>query len=225
MIEPLIYFGISLLFAALMVWAVMPLVLRRAARIIEARQQVPYPSPAALETGKESLRADAPTIRDLQDIAKQLGDTVASQRLELEKDAAIINQVKVDRDILKIELEALRVQRVDRDQTRETINRLEAERDRLKNELDALLVQRIEWDKGKHLIKAVEKERDNLKTKIDSLKRRPSVTEKVELAKPETVGSGPVFLPLDDTQRAQVPNTETDEKDPRDDKKDQRAAS
>jgi chromosome segregation ATPase len=193
--------------------------------IIEARQQVPYPSPAALETDKESLRADAPTIQDLQDIAKQLSDTVASQRLELEKDAAIINQVKVDRDILKIELEALRVQRVERDQTREIINRLEAERDRLKNELDALLVQRIEWDKGKHLIKAVEKERDNLKTKIDSLKRRPSVTEKVELAKPETVGSGPVFLPLDDTQRAQFPNTETDEKDPRDDKKDQRAAS
>ena len=226
MIEPLIYFGISLLFAALMVWAVMPLVFRRTVRTIEARQQMASQPLAVLETDKEPLRADAATIRDLEDMTKQLRDTVALQRFELEKNAEIIRQVKVDRDILKIELEAFRVQRVERDQSRELINRLERERDRLKDEVDALLIQRIEWNKGKDLIKAVENERDNLKTRIDTLKTR-AVNQKSEPAKPAptTAGSGPVFLPLDDSQRAQFPDPGTGEKDSSDDKKDERAAS
>src|SRR5215471_15838478 len=120
MIEPLFYLGISLLFAGLIVWAIMPLVLRRAVQIIESRQQVTLRSLPTLKTD----RADAAIIQDLEDTSKQLGDKVASQSCELDRNAETITQLTVDRDILKIQLDTLRIQQVGKDQNRDIINRL-----------------------------------------------------------------------------------------------------
>src|SRR5690349_2107511 len=99
MIEPLIYLGISFVFAGLIVWAIMPLVHRRAARLFDAR------------------------------VVGQLRDKVLGQSAELEKNAKTITQLNVDRDLLKVELDALRIQHADMGQLRDAMNRLETERD------------------------------------------------------------------------------------------------
>ena len=100
MIEPLIYLGISFVFAGLIVWAIMPLVHRRAARSFEARQKVTLQSP-------DHLSADIAPSPNLDEIVGQLKDKVAGQSAELDKNAKTITQLNVDRDLLKVELDAL----------------------------------------------------------------------------------------------------------------------
>src|SRR5262245_24601686 len=110
MMDPLVYLGISVLFAGLMVWAVMPLVHRRAARLIAEQQQAALLSPS-LELDKNKLRADlAPSTHDLNEIVQRLKDRITTQSAELDKNAETITQLNVDRHLLKIELDALRLQ-------------------------------------------------------------------------------------------------------------------
>lgn len=207
MIEPLIYFGISLLFAGLIVWAVMPLVHRRAARLFEARQQV--------ESRSQHLNNDLAPLRDQDEIVELLKDKVAGQNAELDNNVKTITQLNIDRDLLKVELDALRIQHADMGQLRDAINRLESECDTLRNEVDTLRAQRVEWTKSTAAIKRLEIERDNLKNQIDTLKSQIG-TQRKRPTRPAPTGAsanqpGPSFLPLDATQRAQFPSAELNE--------------
>ena len=51
--------------------------------------------------------------RNLDEIVGQLKDKVAGQSAELDKNAKTITQLNVDRDLLKVELDVLRIQRAD----------------------------------------------------------------------------------------------------------------
>ena len=125
------------------------------------------------------------------------------------------------------------IQRAETGGLRDVINRLESERDNLKNELDTLRAQRAEWNRSNDTIKRLEIERDNLKSQVDALKGLVRVTQKPPTrikpasTKSSAAGSGPTFLPLDSTERAQFPTSDTDngDSDSQQDKKDHRAAS
>jgi len=192
------------------------------------------------------LRAEVATSpRSLEEIVQQLRDKVATQSAELAKNNEAISQLKIERDILKIEVDALPIQRVETDKNSDLVKRLETERDKLKNEVDTLQSQRLEWDKGSELIKRLEIERDKLKNEIDTLKSQIAAIQKaapIEPAptkpapirpapitsaptKPSTTIPGPVFLPLDATQRAQFLATDLNEKKSDQDENEHRVAS
>jgi len=216
MIEPIIYLSISFVFSGLIVWAVMSLVHRRAARLAVARLEAAVPG-QTFQADRDQLHTDpAPSHRDMEAITEQLKDRIATQTTELNKNIEIIAQLKTDRDLLKIEHDALHIQM---GQNRDIMKRLEADRDKLKNEVDALHIQKIESDKKNDRIKQLEIEHDDLKKQINALKNLGRASQKMKaIAKLEpttspAIGPGPKFLPLDATQRAQFPNIETNEKD------------
>jgi chromosome segregation ATPase len=98
MIEPIMYFGIGFLFAALIGLVVVPLVHGRAVRLTMRRLEAATPlSMAEIQADKDQLRAEfAMSTRRLEMSVEQLKAKSTSQLAELGKKGDAINRLKVE---------------------------------------------------------------------------------------------------------------------------------
>ncbi|MDI3470743.1 MAG: ATPase [Pseudolabrys sp.] len=98
MIEPIMYFGVGFLVAALLGLVIVPLVHGRAVRLTMRRLEAATPlSMAEIQADKDQLRAEfAMSTRRLEMNVEQLKNRVVSQLSELSKKADAINRLKVD---------------------------------------------------------------------------------------------------------------------------------
>jgi hypothetical protein len=105
MIEPIMYFGIGFLFAALIGLVVIPLIHARAVRLTIRRLEDSIPqSMAEIQADKDLLRAEfAVSTRRLEMSIEQLNNKTASQLAELGKKGDAINRLKIERDAQNVE--------------------------------------------------------------------------------------------------------------------------
>ena len=98
MIEPIMYFGIGFLVAALIGLVVVPLVHGRAVRLTMRRLEAAAPlSMAEIQADKDQLRAEfAMSTRRLEMSVEQLKTKSTSQLAELGKKGDAINRLKVE---------------------------------------------------------------------------------------------------------------------------------
>src|SRR3984893_9615299 len=98
MIEPIMYFGIGFLFAALIGLVVVPLVHGRAVRLTMRRLEAATPlSMAEIQADKDQLRAEfAMSTRRLEMSVEQLKTRSTSQFAELGKKGDAINRLKIE---------------------------------------------------------------------------------------------------------------------------------
>jgi len=98
MIEPIMYFGIGFLFAALIGLVVIPLVHGRAVRLTMRRLEAATPlSMAEIQADKDQLRAEfAMSTRRLEMSVEQLNTKTTSQLAELGKKGDAINRLKME---------------------------------------------------------------------------------------------------------------------------------
>jgi chromosome segregation ATPase len=98
MIEPIMYFGIGFLFAALIGIVVVPLVHGRAVRLTMRRLEAATPlSMAEIQADKDQLRAEfAMSTRRLEMSVEQLKTRSTSQFAELGKKGDAINRLKIE---------------------------------------------------------------------------------------------------------------------------------
>src|SRR5246500_1130422 len=98
MIEPIMYFGIGFLFAALIGLVVVPLVHSRAVRLTMRRLEAATPlSMAEIQADKDQLRAEfAMSTRRLEMSVEQLKTKSTSQLAELGKKGDAINRLKLE---------------------------------------------------------------------------------------------------------------------------------
>jgi chromosome segregation ATPase len=98
MIEPIMYFGIGFLFAALIGIVVVPLVHSRAVRLTMRRLEAATPlSMAEIQADKDQLRAEfAMSTRRLEMSVEQLKTKSTSQLAELGKKGDAINRLKLE---------------------------------------------------------------------------------------------------------------------------------
>ena len=98
MIEPIMYFGIGFLFAALIGLVVIPLVHGRAVRLTLKRLEAATPlSMAEIQADKDQLRAEfAMSTRRLEMSVEQLKNKTTSQLAELGKKGDAINRLKIE---------------------------------------------------------------------------------------------------------------------------------
>jgi hypothetical protein len=112
MIEVLMYTGIGLLAGCLIGLAVIPLVHERAVRLTIRRMEraLPY-SIEEIQADKDLLRADfAMSTRRLELSIEQLRNRTASQFAELGRKSDVINRLKAQRDVLKVEVLGLKAE-------------------------------------------------------------------------------------------------------------------
>src|SRR5215467_13803116 len=112
MIEPLMFIGIGFLVAALIGLAVMPLIHDRAVRLTTRRLQASLPqSMKEIQADKDLLRAEfAMSMRRLEMNLEQLKDKTTGQIVELNKKDDAINRLKLQRDMLRVDIIALNAQ-------------------------------------------------------------------------------------------------------------------
>jgi hypothetical protein len=112
MIESSMYFGIGLLFGALIGLVLIPLVHARAVRLTTRRLEAVLPeSMAEVQAEKDLQRANfAMSTRRLEMTVEQLANKTTSQVVELSKKDDIINRLKVERDAQEIEIITLKTQ-------------------------------------------------------------------------------------------------------------------
>jgi len=98
MIEPIMYFGIGFLFAALIGLVVIPLIHGRAVRLTMRRLEAATPlSMAEIQADKDQLRAEfAMSTRRLEMSVEQLKNKTTSQLAELGKKGDAINRLKIE---------------------------------------------------------------------------------------------------------------------------------
>ena len=98
MIEPIMYFGIGFLVAALIGLVVIPLVHGRAVRLTMRRLEAATPlSMAEIQADKDQLRAEfAMSTRRLEMSVEQLKTKTTSQLAELGKKSDAINRLKIE---------------------------------------------------------------------------------------------------------------------------------
>src|ERR1041385_7131292 len=98
MIEPIMYFGIGFLFAALIGIVVVPLVHSRAVRLTMRRLEAATPlSMAEIQADKDQLRAEfAMSTRRLEMSVDQLKNKSTGQLAELGKKSDVINRLKIE---------------------------------------------------------------------------------------------------------------------------------
>ena len=108
MIEEFLYFGIGFLFAGLIMWAVMPYVRARNERLIARRQQAVLQSLAEIRAEKNRLRAEfAMSTRRFEQIVEELKSKATSQRVEFGRKSDVVNRLKAETKMLKLEVIAL----------------------------------------------------------------------------------------------------------------------
>ena len=112
MIESSMYFGIGLLFGALIGLVLIPLIHGRAVRLTTRRLEAVLPeSMAEVQAEKDLLRAEfAMSMRRLEMTVEQLVNKTTSQVVELGKKDDIVNRLKVERDAQEIEIITLKTQ-------------------------------------------------------------------------------------------------------------------
>src|SRR5215208_4562896 len=98
MIEPVMFFGIGFLFAALIGLIIIPLVQARAVRLTMRRLEAATPlSMAEIQADKDQLRAEfAMSARRLEMNVDQLKNKTSSQLAELGKKTDAINRMKLE---------------------------------------------------------------------------------------------------------------------------------
>src|SRR5512143_3820354 len=98
MIEPIMYFGIGFLVAALVGLVVIPLVHGRAVRLTMRRLEAATPlSMAEIQADKDQLRAEfAMSTRRLEMSVEQMKAKTTSQLAELSKKSEAINKLKTE---------------------------------------------------------------------------------------------------------------------------------
>jgi chromosome segregation ATPase len=98
MIEPIMYFGVGFLAAALLGLVIVPLVHARAVRLTMRRMEAATPlSLAEIQADKDQLRADfARATRRLELSVEQLTARSASQLAELSKKTDAVHRLKID---------------------------------------------------------------------------------------------------------------------------------
>ena len=108
---PIVYFCLGFLCAALLIAVLMPFVRQRALRVAQQRRQAAVQLVAKVRAKKNEMSAEfARSIRNFEIMVEELKDTVARQRVELGRHRDNLNQLKVERNALKLEVGALRDQ-------------------------------------------------------------------------------------------------------------------
>src|SRR3954471_95609 len=98
MVEPVMFFGIGFLFAALIGLIIIPLVQARAVRLTMRRLEAATPlSMAEIQADKDQLRAEfAMSTRRLEMSVEQMKAKTTSQLAELGKKSDAINKLKME---------------------------------------------------------------------------------------------------------------------------------
>lgn len=110
-IQPLIYFSIGFLLATVFGALVLPALRRRAVRVAEQRRQAAVQLLAKIRAKKNELSAEfARSTRSFETIVEELKNTIAKQRAELGRRADNVNHLQMERNALKMEVDALRNQ-------------------------------------------------------------------------------------------------------------------
>jgi hypothetical protein len=111
-IESIMYMGIGFLLAALIAVLVIPLIHSRAERLTLRRLEASLPqSLAEVQADKDLLRADhAISTRRLELKIEHLTVELAGQLVELGKKRDAVNQLRIQRDALNLEVVALKMQ-------------------------------------------------------------------------------------------------------------------
>src|SRR5262245_56929122 len=110
MIEAIMYFGIGFLFASLIGVAVAPLIHDRAVRLTMRRLENSIPqSMAEIQADKDLLRAEfAMSTRRLEIGVEELKEQNTNQLAELSRRGDMINRLKLEREVHKVETVALK---------------------------------------------------------------------------------------------------------------------
>ena len=105
MIEAIMYFGIGFLFATLIGVAVIPVVYNRAVGLTLRRLESSLPhSMAEIQADKDLLRAEfAMSRRQLEVRVEELKEQSTSQLAELGRKSDVINRLKIEREVKKVE--------------------------------------------------------------------------------------------------------------------------
>ena len=182
MIEPIMYFGIGFLVAALIGLVVIPLVHGRAVRLTMRRLEAATPlSMAEIQADKDQLRAEfAMSTRRLEMSVEQLKTKTTSQFAELGKKGDAINRLKMELGEKTATIFALEARdKALRDQLRATEDEIAAktrtmhEAERTLSDKEAELAKLVgALDERSSLADAQKLEIVALKTQVDALKDR-----------------------------------------------------
>ena len=182
MIEPIMYFGIGFLVAALVGLVVIPLVHGRAVRLTMQRLEAATPlSMAEIQADKDQLRAEfAMSTRRLEMSVEQLKNKTTSQLAEISKKGDAINRLKIELSEKTATIFALEARdKALRDQLRSTEDEVAAKTSAMHDAQRALsdkqadLAKAIgEVDEQSSFADAQKVEIVALKTQIEALKDR-----------------------------------------------------
>ena len=182
MIEPIMYFGIGFLFAALIGLVVIPLVHGRAVRLTLKRLEAATPlSMAEIQADKDQLRAEfAMSTRRLEMSVDQLKNKTTSQLAEIGKKGDAINRLKIELGEKTATIFALEARdKALRDQVRATEDEIAAktsamhDAQRTLNDKEAELAKLTgALDEKSSFAEAQKVEIVALKTQVDALKDR-----------------------------------------------------
>jgi chromosome segregation ATPase len=182
MIEPIMYFGIGFLVAALVVLVVIPLVHGRAVRLTMRRLEAATPlSMAEIQADKDQLRAEfAMSTRRLEMSVEQLKNRTTSQLAELGKKGDAINRLKIELGEKTATIFALEARdKALRDQLRATEDEIAAktstmhDAQRAFSDKQADLAKMVsELDEKQTFTDAQKVEIIALKTQVEALKER-----------------------------------------------------
>jgi chromosome segregation ATPase len=182
MIEPIMYFGIGFLVAALIGLVIIPLVHGRAVRLTMRRLEAATPlSMAEIQADKDQLRAEfAMSTRRLEMSVEQLKARSTSQFAELGKKGDAINRLKMELGEKTATIFALEARdKALRDQLRATEDEIAAktgimhDAERTLSDKEAELAKLIgALDERSMLADSQKAELDTLKTQVETLKER-----------------------------------------------------
>jgi len=182
MIEPIMYFGIGFLVAALIGLVVIPLVHARAVRLTMLRLEAATPlSMAEIQADKDQLRAEfAMSTRRLEMSVEQLKGKTTSQLAELGKKGDAINRLKMELGEKTATIFALEARdKALRDQLRATEDEIAVkttamhESQRALSDKEAALAKAVgDLDEQSTFAQAQKVEIVALKTQIEALKER-----------------------------------------------------
>jgi chromosome segregation ATPase len=192
MILSLMYMGIGFLFAALTLVAVIPSIHDRAVRLTTSRLRATLPqSMEEIEANKDLLRAEfAMSTCRFEKWLEQLKHKSADQLVELGKRADVINRLKIDRGVLKVELAEtnalLEALKADKNSLRAEFAistcRIEKSLEQLKHKSTD---QIVELDKRAGVINRLKIERDTLKAELTELSAQLEVLKQRPIASSE----------------------------------------
>jgi len=182
MIEPIMYFGIGFLFAALIGLVVIPLVHGRAVRLTMQRLEASTPlSMAEIQADKDQLRAEfAMSTRRLEMSVEQLKNKTTSQFAEIGKKGDAINRLKIELGEKTATIFALEARdKALRDQLRATEDEISAKTGAMHDAQRALSDKDVEFakamgeiDEQSSFADAQKVEIVSLNTQLEALKDR-----------------------------------------------------